>query len=197
MPFRWGRVRRYQVPTHIFFLQRRYGGIVILIPYEPLIDGMALFGKKSDKVRIMFLDEMNDLQSQIAEYFAKELYSDRYEIWSAGPKFDFIDCELISVMYQNGYDIRSWIAKDFKMKKMPQVFDYLIFLEKATYDRIKDVVPYDAKQICVDFGRKTDWNATDDKELYDCYVKLIEDVRVWVKDALKDPDGLESMVVRD
>ena len=156
---------------------------------------MALFGKKTDKVKIMFLDEMNDLQSQVAEYFAKEFYSDRYEIWSAGPRFDFIDCELISVMYQNGYDIRSWIAKDFKMKKMPQTFDYLIFLEKATYDRIKDVVPYDAKQICVDFGRKENFEkATDDKDLYDCYVDLIERVRDWVKENLKDPENLANLV---
>ena len=158
---------------------------------------MAVFGKKDEKVKIMFLDEMNDLQSQVAEYFAKELYSDKYEIWSAGPKFDFIDCELISVMYQNGYDIRAWNAKDFKFKKMPQKFDYLIFLEKATYDRIKDVVPYDAKQICVDFGRKENFeSATDDRELYDCYVKLIESVMAWVKTNLKDLANLENLVAK-
>ena len=40
---------------------------------------MAVFGKKDEKVKIMFLDEMNDLQSQVAEYFAKEFYSDKYE----------------------------------------------------------------------------------------------------------------------
>ena len=145
----------------------------------------------------MFLDEMNDLQSQIAEYFAKEFYSDKYEVWSAGPKFDFIDCELISVMYQNGYDIRAWNAKDFKAKKMPQKFDYLIFLEKSTYDRIKDVVPYDAKKICFDFGRKENFeSATDDRELYDCYVKLIESVRDWVKENLRDPENLGVLAAK-
>lgn len=158
---------------------------------------MAVFGKKDEKVKIMFLDEMNDLQSQIAEYFAKEFYSDKYEVWSAGPKFDFIDCELISVMYQNGYDIRAWNAKDFKAKKMPQKFDYLIFLEKSTYDRIKDVVPYDAKKICFDFGRKENFeSATDDRELYDCYVKLIESVRDWVKENLRDPENLGALAAK-
>ena len=158
---------------------------------------MAVFGKKDEKVKIMFLDEMNDLQSQIAEYFAKEFYSDKYEVWSAGPKFDFIDCELISVMYQNGYDIRAWNAKDFKAKKMPQKFDYLIFLEKSTYDRIKDVVPYDAKKICFDFGRKENFeSATDDRELYDCYVKLIESVRDWVKENLRDPENLGVLAAK-
>ena len=158
---------------------------------------MAVFGKKDEKVKIMFLDEMNDLQSQIAEYFAKEFYSDKYEVWSAGPKFDFIDCELISVMYQNGYDIRAWNAKDFKAKKMPQKFDYLIFLEKSTYDRIKDVVPYDAKKICFDFGRKENFeSATDDRELYDCYVKLIESVKDWVKENLRDPENLGALAAK-
>ena len=158
---------------------------------------MAVFGKKDEKVKIMFLDEMNDLQSQIAEYFAKEFYSDKYEVWSAGPKFDFIDCELISVMYQNGYDIRAWNAKDFKAKKMPQKFDYLIFLEKSTYDRIKDTVPYDAKKICFDFGRKENFeSATDDRELYDCYVKLIESVKDWVKENLRDPENLETLAAK-
>ena len=158
---------------------------------------MAVFEKGDEKVKIMFLDEMNDLQSQIAEYFAKEFYSDKYEVWSAGPKFDFIDCELISVMYQNGYDIRAWNAKDFKAKKMPQKFDYLIFLEKSTYDRIKDTVPYDAKKICFDFGRKENFeSATDDRELYDCYVKLIESVKDWVKENLRDPENLETLAAK-
>ena len=46
---------------------------------------MSLLNKKSDKVRIMFVDEMNDLQSQIAEFFVKEMYEDRYSVQSAGP----------------------------------------------------------------------------------------------------------------
>ncbi|MBE6526079.1 MAG: hypothetical protein IJF47_03300 [Candidatus Methanomethylophilaceae archaeon] len=157
---------------------------------------MSLLNKKSDKVRIMFVDEMNDLQSQIAEFFVKEMYEDRYSVQSAGPKFDYIDCELISVMYQLGNDIRAWNAKDFKYKNLDQTLDYIIFLEKETYDRIKDVIPWDAKHILMDFGRKENFEkATDDKELYECYCELIEKVRVWVKENFKDPANLESLVI--
>ena len=144
----------------------------------------------------MFVDELNDLQSQIAEYFVKEMYPDLYEVHSAGPRWDCIDCELISVMYQQGYDIRRWAAKDFRNKKLAQKLEYVVFLEKATYDRIKDVIPWDAKQILKDFGRKENFEtATDDQELYECYSRLIESVKNWVEETFKDPANLETLVV--
>ena len=108
--------------------------------------------KDSEKVKILLVDEYNDLQSQVAEYFIREMYGDIYDVHSAGPKFDCMNCELISVMYQLGYDIRSRRSKDFRDKKIPGKLDYIVFVEKATYDRIKDVIPWDAPQILQDFG---------------------------------------------
>ena len=67
--------------------------------------------KGADKVKILLVDEFNDLQSQVAEYFIREMYGGIYDVHSAGPKFDCVNCELISVMYQIGYDIRSCRAK--------------------------------------------------------------------------------------
>lgn len=157
-----------------------------------------MFGKnkKSDKMKILLVDEFNDLQSQIAEYFIEEMYGDVYDVHSAGPKFDCIDCELVSVMYQVGYDIRPERAKDFREKKIPAKLDYIIFLEKATYDRIKSVIPWDAPHILKDFGRKKGFDkATDDAELAECYKELIEEVRVWVEETFKDPENLKSLVI--
>ena len=151
--------------------------------------------KLKDKVKILLVDEMNDLQSQIAEYFILEMYGDMYDVHSAGPRFDHIDCELISVMYQLGYDIRAWGSKDFKDKRIPGKLDYIVFMEKATYDRIGKIIPWDAPQILYDFGRKNNFEqATDDLELYECYKVLIEKIRVWVEETFADPDGLRSMV---
>ena len=152
--------------------------------------------KGAEKVKILLVDELNDLQSQVAEYFINEMYGDMYEVQSAGPKFDHIDCELVSVMYQLGYDIRARRAKDFREKKIPAKLDYIIFLEKATYDRIKSVIPWDAPQILQDFGRKDNFEeATDDVELYECYKAFIEKVRVWVEETFDDPAKLASMVI--
>lgn len=140
-----------------------------------------------EKVKILFVDEMNSLQSQVAEYFLNELYGDEYAAYSAGAKFDFIDCELISVMYQNGYDIRTARAKDFRSRQIPMSFDHIVFLEKATYDRIKDVIPYDAPTSMKDFGNRGDLKATDDLELYNAYTELINRIRDWVKETFADP----------
>lgn len=151
--------------------------------------------KGPEKVKILLIDEFNDLQSQVAEYFIREMYGDLYDAYSAGPKFNCIDCELISVMQQSGYDIRSWRSKDFRFKGIPGKLDYLVFLEKTTYDRIKDAIPWDAPAIAEDFGRKENFDqATDDRELAECYRKFIEKVRVWVEGTFKDPEKLSSMV---
>lgn len=150
--------------------------------------------KKSDKIRVMFIDEMNELQSQIAEYFLNQIYGDVYEAYSAGPRFDCIDCELIAAMYQNGHDIREYRAKDFRSKQMPTKFDYLVFLEKDTYDRIKGEVPYDAPQIMKDFGSRKDIKANDDLELFNAYTELMNRVKEWLETEFKDPEQLKELI---
>lgn len=158
-----------------------------------------MFKKKKftgNKTKILLVDEMNDLQSQIAEYFINEMYGDMYDVCSAGPKSDCINCELISVMYQVGYDIRSWRSKDFNDPAIPDKYDYLVFLEKSTYDRINDIMPWTAPHIMKDFGRKDNFErATDDVELADCFKDLIEKVRVWVEETFADPENLKSLVL--
>ena len=152
--------------------------------------------KSAPKIRLLFVDENNDLQSNIAEYFVKEMYGDLYEVSSAGPKSDCVDCELISVMYPLGYDIRSYTSMDFGHEDLPKGFDYVIFLEKSTYDRVKDDIPFKAPQILHDFGRKENFEkATDDVELYECIKQLVENVGEWCKSTFADPEALKTMVV--
>jgi len=160
-----------------------------------------MFGRKKvitkadpDKVSVLFVDEMNDLQSQIAEHFLKEYYGDAYEVRSAGPKNDHVDCELVSVMYQNGHDIRTATSKDFNAKNMIP-YDYIVFLQKDTYDRIHGVMPFKGKHILRDFGKKEDFKATDDRELAACYTNLTNAVREWVRETFSSPDNLEKLVM--
>lgn len=149
-----------------------------------------------NKIKVLLVDEFNDLQSQIAEYFLNEMYGDLYTVYSAGPKSDCINCELISVMYQMGFDIRVSRSKAFNEPEFPEKMDYLVFLEKATYDRIGSIIPWDAPKILMDFGRKNNFeDATDDAELAECYKALIEKVRVWVQETFADPNNLKSMVL--
>jgi Protein-tyrosine-phosphatase len=149
---------------------------------------------ENEKIRILFVDETNELQSQIAEFFLKELYGDVYEVCSAGAHFDHMDCELISSMYQIGYDIRQYRAKDFRSKQILKEYDYLVFLQRETYDRIKDIAPYDCKKVMgKDFGTRKDLKATDDKELFEAYTQLVAQIKDWVQETFKDPSALEGM----
>ena len=69
-------------------------------------------------------------------------------------------------------------------------------MEKATYDRITKVIPWDAPQIMVDFGRNGNFEkATDDVELLECYKEFIERIRSWVEETFSDPERLKSMVI--
>lgn len=146
------------------------------------------------KTRILFVDEKNDLQSQIAEYFLIKFYGDMYEVRSAGPKYDHIDCELVSVMYQNGYDIRRETSKDFSANNMIE-YDHIVFLQKETYDRIHEVIPFKAKHILKDFGSRADLKASDDAELAKCYSDLTEAVKEWVKETFSSPEDLKKLVI--
>jgi len=146
------------------------------------------------RTAVLFVDEMNDLQSQIAEYFLTALYPNVYEIRSAGPKHDHVDCELVALMYQSGYDIRRATSKDFTANNMI-TYDYVVFLQKATYDRIHGIIPFTGKQILKDFGSRADFKATDDASLAECYLDLVERVRVWVKETFSSPENLDKMVI--
>lgn len=150
--------------------------------------------KAAKKIKVIFVDEVNDLQSQIAEHFLNEELGDLYEGYSAGPAKDFVNCELISVMYRRGYDIRRQRSKDFDFPGLPKKPDYLVFLEGSTYDRLKAVMPWEAKHIVKDFGRKEGFqDVKDDVELEQSLSDLAEAVREWVLAAFADPTKLDEM----
>jgi len=158
-----------------------------------------VFGKKSteERVRILFLDRKNDYVSQLAEYFTNQFYEGSYEVYSAGFEHDIIDCDLISVMYQNGEDMRRQVSKDLKNEELlPKdlVFDYVVYMEQPIFDEYSKKSPWQGKQILAPMIAREDFTATDDAELYDDYVKVIEQVKAWVKENLKDPKGLAALV---
>ncbi|MCQ2085948.1 MAG: hypothetical protein MJY54_00730 [archaeon] len=147
-----------------------------------------------NRIKLVLIDELNDLQSQVAEYFINNRYEDMYCAYSAGPETRYIDCELISVMYQLGYDIRSKKSKNFSCREIPNKLDYVLFLEKTTYDKFKNIVPWDAPQIVVDFGRKNNFEkATDDTELFEYYQQFIERIRIWTEETFSNTEKLKLM----
>ena len=153
--------------------------------------------KETEKIRVMFVDQKNDYVSQIAEHFTKQMYDDVYEVYSAGPEKDFVDCELISSMYDAGEDMRTAVSKDFKDRdylRADEEYDFVIFLQQSTFDEWKDRTPWKGKQIVAPMRMRSEYTATDDQELFEDYIKSMNEVREWVKANLKDPENLKSLV---
>jgi protein-tyrosine-phosphatase len=156
-----------------------------------------MFKKKPAKLRVLFIDQKNDFVSQIAEHFANKLYPGMYDVYSAGPEKDFIDCEMISALYQNGEDLRRQVSKDFKDKdylREDQEYDVVVFMEKSTYDEWASRTPWQGKQVLAPMRTREEFSATDDLELYQEYVRSMEEVRDWVKANMKDQETLKSLV---
>ncbi|MCL2295916.1 MAG: hypothetical protein FWC29_02400 [Methanomassiliicoccaceae archaeon] len=156
-----------------------------------------MFKKKEKKVRVLFIDEKNDLTSQLAEYFTRAQYGNKYDAYSAGPKRDLIDCELISIMYQRGDDMRRQVSKDFRDRERlrdDEDYDIVVFLRKNVFDEWAKRTPWQGRQILCDLGSAEDFAATDDLELGKCYSDLIDKVSAWVRENMEDPEKLRSMI---
>lgn len=156
-----------------------------------------MFKKSVEKVRILFIDQKNEFVSQLAEYFTNQMFSDKYDVYSAGPEHDIIDCDLISVMYQTGEDMRRQVSKDFKDEdflRRDQEYDIVVYLDKGVFDKWAPRTPWQGKQILAPMRTRAEYTATDDAELFDDYVKTIEEVKAWVKENVADPEHLKSLV---
>lgn len=152
---------------------------------------------KENKVRVLFVDQMNDYVSQIAEHFANKMYSDKYEVYSAGPEHDFVDCEMISCLYQNGEDLRRAVSKDFKDRdflREDEDYDFVIYLQQSTFDEWAPRTPWKGRQILAPMRMREEYTATDDVELFQDYTMTMNEVKAWVKENMKDPATLASLV---
>lgn len=158
---------------------------------------MPVLKKRENRVRVLFVDQRNDFASQMAEYFTMKYFPERYEAYSAGPEPDIIDCELISAMYQNGEDMRRQVSKDFDNEDyLPKdgVYDFIIYTERETFDRLSGNPEWKGRQILAPMRQRLEYEATDDLELYEEYVRSMEEVRAWVRENMADPSKLPSMV---
>ena len=152
---------------------------------------MSLLSKsKAKRFTVLFIDQKNDCVSQLAEFFTMDLYGDLYQAYSAGPEHDIIDCDMISMAYRHGEDLRNMVSKDFKdteYLREDQSYDIVIYLDPKTYAEWVSKTPWQGKQMQYDLGSIRDYHYTDDVELDQAYVQLIEKVEAWVKEFMKDP----------
>lgn len=153
--------------------------------------------KPARKQRIMFVDAKNDLISQLAEYFTNRLFGGTWEAYSAAPESDMVDCEMISVMYEAGEDIRRQISKDFNnADHLPSdgEYNYVVFFDKGVFDEWSPRTPWKGKQILCDLGSLKDYKFTDDREMAEAYSQIIAKVRSWVEENMCDEGKLKASV---
>ena len=156
-----------------------------------------MFKKKVIKTKILFVEQKNDFVSQIAEHFTKQIFPDLYEVYSAGPEHDIGDCDMVSSLYQCNEDLRRQVSKDFKDRdylRKDEDYDYVIYVDKVSFDEWATRTPWQGKQILSPMRLRSEFTATDDLELHQEYVKTMEEVRAWVEANLDDPQKLASMV---
>lgn len=153
--------------------------------------------KETKKLRVLFIERKNDFSSQLAEYYTNSLFSDLYEAYSAGPEHDIIDCDMLSVMYRRGEDLRSMVSKDLKdTRHLPEdaVYDIVVWMEPTLFEEIGAQSPWKGRQVIVDIGTRQGLEATDDAELAQSMSDFADKVRAWVEQNLSDQEHLQSLV---
>lgn len=159
-----------------------------------------MFKKKDSKpkMRVLFVEAKNDFASQIAEYFARQLFDGMYELYSAGPEKDILDCEMVSSMYASGEDIRRQISKDFKDRdflREDEDYDVVVYMDRPTFEEWSGKTPWKGRQFLAEVRQRSEYTATDDLELFNEYVASMNEVKAWVEANMADPESLRSLVV--
>lgn len=152
--------------------------------------------RDKNRISLMFVDEKNNLQSQVAEYYVNKFYPKIYQAFSGGPEPDTVDCDLIITMYERGEDIRRHRSKGFESEYLLEDYDYdyVIYLHKSVFDEYASKTIWKGKQILADMGTPEDFNATDDRELAEEMWAMSLRIRDWVKETLENPENLKNLV---
>lgn len=94
-------------------------------------------GKKHDMKKVLFICTHNSARSHMAEGILKNLYGDRYEVWSAGTNPTEVNPLAIKVMAELGIDISDHQSTNVE-EFLNQEWDYVI----TVCDRANETCPF-------------------------------------------------------
>lgn len=138
----------------------------------------------SAKKNIMFLCTGNSCRSQMAEGFARKLWGNEFEVFSAGTKKHGMNERAIKVMAEVGIDISKHYSKT--VDELPNItFDYVV----TVCDAAKETCPYFPGGNIVHVGFQdppalTKY-MTDEDEILSVYRKVRDEIHASIKN-LKD-----------
>jgi len=139
-----------------------------------------MYGKK----KIIFVCTYNSVRSQMAEGLFRNLYNDRYEVYSAGFYETGINPNAIKVMKEIGIDISHQYSKSLeKFKDME--FDYVVTL----CDEAEDKCPFflgGKKYIHKGFEDPAQFKGSED-EILNTFRRVRDEIRDWIEETFEKP----------
>lgn len=133
------------------------------------------------KRRVLFLCTGNACRSQMAEGWARQLKSDRFEAWSAGIEKHGLDPRAVTVMAEAGVDISRQVSKT--VDELPdRLFDNVITLCGHANETCP-VFPGQAKIVHVGFDDppKLAQSVRDEQEALSHYRRVRDEIRAFVE----------------
>ena len=133
------------------------------------------------KKKVLFICTHNSARSQMAEGLLRHMYSDRYEVYSAGVAPTRVHPFAIRAMEGLGIDISGHTSKDLR-DFLGDEFDYVITVCGHAHDNCP-VFPGAAKVIHVGFDDppKLASEARTEEEALNCYRRVRDEIKAFVQ----------------
>lgn len=131
------------------------------------------------KKRVLFLCTHNSARSQMAEGLFRDLYGDKYEVFSAGTKPGEVNPNSIEVMKEIGIDITNHYSKNIK-DFIDEDFDYVI----TVCGGAKEACPFfpgGKKQLHKDFEDPSSFSGNKEEVLAK-FREIRDELKEWIED---------------
>jgi arsenate reductase (thioredoxin) len=138
------------------------------------------------KKRVLFLCTHNSARSQMAEGLLKDLYGDRYEVFSAGTEPAGVNPNSIKVMEEIGVDISNHYSKNVK-DFIDEDFDYVITVCGGAEETCP-FFPGGKNKIHKDFEDPYSFSG-DKKEVLNKFREVRDELKEWIMEVFGGYNG--------
>ena len=133
---------------------------------------------------IIFLCSYNSVRSQLAEGLMRDLYGDRYEVYSAGVARGGINPCTVTVMQESGIDISGQRSKSVTEYKGVH-FDYIVTLCDTSRTTLTRYLPGGGVHIHHNFPAITELGADEDA-IRNNFRILRDEIKAWLLIQFRD-----------
>lgn len=136
------------------------------------------------KLKVLFICSSNQARSQMAEGLLRDIYGDRYDVFSAGVNPTFVAPEAILALDEVGVDIKGQRSKGIDEFKDVE-FDYVI----TVCDKARETCPFfpGAKNYIHKSFREPSRVCEADEPLVEGYKRVRNDIKKWLEKTFKTP----------